>query len=81
MIRAILLLAVVLTAALAEEQRQLDPTKPADALVILDALTQDVAMPRRNAEAFRTALLTLARVVEEAAAAKATPPPVPAAKD
>lgn len=83
--RRVVLLALccLLASAVAEEQRQLDPMKPADAVVIIDALTQDLALPRRQADAFRVALETLARHVQATtpaappAAATATPPPAP----
>ena len=74
---SILLVAVAIGA---EEQRPLDPGKPADALVIIHALTLDVSMPRKHADAFRQALETLARAIEPAPAKPAEPAPTAPAK-
>lgn len=76
------LLLLAATLAAEDQPRQLDPSQPRDALAVVDVLTADVQMSRRQAEAFRTALLTLARVVEEreAAEAAANPPQPPEKK-
>ena len=72
--RSLLPLLFLCAAFAAEEPKQLDPTKPEDALQIIHILTQEVSMPRKNADAFMVALQTLAKVVSEQKAA-ATPPP------
>lgn len=58
---AILLVAVL---AAAEEPRQLDPTKPADAVQIIEILTRDISLPRHQAEALIIAIQTLSKAVE-----------------
>lgn len=77
-ILALLLAATALAAEDQPQPRQLDPSKPADAVVIIDALTQDLQLPRRQADAFRAALETLARHVAESPK-PATPPPAESA--
>lgn len=66
LIPALLLLLVCSTLS-AEEQKSLDPSKPEDAIQVINILTAEVQMSRRNAEAFRLALETLAKAVADRA--------------
>jgi hypothetical protein len=80
-----LLLAVILSAfasLTAEEQRQLDPAKPADAVQIVHLLTEKLTLPRDQAVALTRAIETLARLAEPAPApaAPAAPTVDPKAK-
>lgn len=89
-IMAMLTLFVVLGTAqqiFAADQSQqpaqpLDPNKPADAVLIIDGLTRQLALPRDQAVALTIAIQTLGGVVREAAEAKAkaTQPPAEPAK-
>lgn len=45
------------------EQRNLDPSVPADAIQIINVLTADLTLSRRNTEVFNAALATLAKAV------------------
>ena len=68
---ALLFLALSITAA--DQPRQLDPSKPDDALQIIDIITKDETMTRANAIAVTVALQTLAKVVQEQAKATTSP--------
>ncbi len=46
------------------EPRNLNPSVPADAVQIIDILTADLALSRRNGEVFRQALTTLMEAVK-----------------
>lgn len=61
----LLLLPFILLMAAEAEPKPLDPSKPEDAIQIIHILTQDVSMPRKNADTFRDALVTLAKLVQE----------------
>jgi hypothetical protein len=72
--RAALLLALCLSALLAADQPapvQLDPSKPADAVLIIDGLTRQLQLPREQAVALTMAIQTVGGVVREQAEAKA----------
>ena len=81
----LLLLPLVAVASLAaaDQPQPLDPHKPADAIVIVDQLTRQLALPREQAVGLTIAIETLAKAVAPAPAAPApAPAPVtPAKKD
>lgn len=66
----------------ANPSRILDPRNAADAVLIIDYLSQKLTLDRQSAEFFRTALITLAQHVaaHPPATATATPPPAAAPK-
>lgn len=72
-----ILLPLLLVAAVAAESAppQLDPTKPADAVQIVNLLTAKLELPRDQAVALTVAIETLARSVREHEAAKTQPLP------
>lgn len=61
----LLLLAALLPAA--DQPQQLDPNKPADAVLIVDGLTRQLALPREQAVALTIAIQTLAKLERAAA--------------
>ena len=73
-VKTIILSLIACALFAAESQPQLDPNKPADAVQIIDVLTQNLELPRAQAVALTVAIETLRR-------ATTTPPPAPAVKD
>ncbi len=68
----ILALIVVSACCVAQEQQvTLDPSRPVDAVQVIDLLTRSVSMTRADGEAFRIALATLEQMAK--AADKPTP--------
>lgn len=82
--RYLSLLPLLLVTALAfsedKPQPQLDPTKPIDAVVIIDVLTQRLTLPRDQAQALTIAIKTLADLAQKQAPSPATPSPATPAK-
>lgn len=79
---ALLILSLALLPA-ADQPQQLDPTKPADAVLIVDGLTRQLSLPRDQAVALTMAIQTLGKLVAadaEAKAKAAEPKPVEPAK-
>lgn len=67
----------------ADEPRQLDPAKPAEAILIIDGLTRQLNLPRDHAIALTMAIQTVGKLVAadaEAKAKAAEPKPVEPAK-
>ncbi len=54
--------------AVAEEQHQLDPAKPADAVQIVQLLTEKMVLPRDQAVSLTLAIQTLAKFTAPAPA-------------
>ena len=72
---ALLLLLLPLSLFAEDTPHQLDPSKPADAVLIVDGLTRQLALPRDQGVALTLAIQTLGALVREHAEAKAAPAP------
>jgi hypothetical protein len=84
LILTLLLIAAISVLAAAEPQpQQVDPRKPADAVVIIDQLTRQLQLPRDQAVALTMAIETLRAAVapQPEHATPATPPAGPVKKD
>lgn len=60
----LLCLALLAPLAAADQPPQLDPTKPRDAVQVVEILTRDLTLPRVQAQALVQAIQTLAQTVE-----------------